>query len=101
MANTVTARGPSKVVAVIDPAELLDVQVPDRQAGARADDSAAAGTADLAAKSVRRAIAAVSEHGAENVTAVLQGRLVGDQITEAGVMVQPKVPKPEKAEAAA
>jgi hypothetical protein len=60
-------------------------------------------TADLAAKSLRRAIAMVREHGAEGVTAIVQGRLVGRQITEAGLAVQPKVakPAPEKAEAVA
>ena len=57
-------------------------------------------TADLAAKSVRRAIAVVREHGSEAVAAIVQGRLVGSQITEAGLAVQPKVPKPvEKAAA--
>lgn len=52
-------------------------------------------TADLAAKSVRRAIAAVREHGPEGAAAIVQGRLVGTEITEAGLAVQPKVAKPE------
>jgi hypothetical protein len=58
-------------------------------------------TADLATKSVRRAIAMAREHGPDGVSAIVQGRLIGSAITEAGVMVQPKVAKPEKAEAAA
>ena len=54
----------------------------------------------VAAKSVRRAIAVVREHGSEVVAAIVQGRLVGSQIAEAGLAVQPKVPKPvEKAAA--
>jgi hypothetical protein len=58
-------------------------------------------TADLAAKCLRRAIGMVREHGPEGVTAIVQGRLVGSEITDAGLAVQPKVAKPEKAEAAA
>ena len=58
-------------------------------------------TADLAAKSVRRAIAMVREHGPDAVAAIVQGRLVGSEIAEGGIMVQPKVQKAEKAEAAA
>lgn len=103
MTTTVTARGPLKVVAVIDPVELLDVPVPDGKPRLALTIRLPEGTvtADLAAKSVRRAIAGVREHGAENVSAIVQGRLIGNQITEAGVMVQPKVSKPEKAEASA
>ena len=58
-------------------------------------------TADLAAKSVRRAIAMVREHGPEAVAAIVQGRLSGSQIAEAGLSVQPKGQKAEQAEAAA
>jgi hypothetical protein len=43
----------------------------------------------------------VHEHGADSVAALVQGRLVGSEITEAGLEVQPKVAKPEQAEAAA
>jgi hypothetical protein len=57
--------------------------------------------ADLAAKSVRRAIAAVREHGPIRSLRSSRGPLVGGQIIEAGLAVQPKVAKPEKAEAAA
>jgi hypothetical protein len=44
-------------------------------------------TADLSAKSVRRAIATIREQGAD---AIVQGRLTGNAITEAGLSVQPK-----------
>jgi hypothetical protein len=105
MPATVTARGPLKVVAVLDPAELLTVSVRDGQPRVvltlRLPDGVV--TADLAAKSLRRAIATVREHGPDSVAAIVQGRLVGSEITEAGLAVQPKVakPAPEKAEAAA
>jgi hypothetical protein len=42
----------------------------------------------------------VREHGTEAVAAIVQGRLVGNQITEGGIMVQPKAPKPAEKEAA-
>ena len=103
MPATVTARGPLKVVAVIDPAELLDVPVPEGQPRILLAIRLPNGTvnADIAAKSVRRAIAAVREHGADGVAAIVQGRLIGSAITEAGLAVQPKAPKVEKAETTA
>jgi hypothetical protein len=65
MTATVTTRGPLKVVAVLNAAELLDIEVPDGKPRfmltIRLPDGAV--TADLAAKSVRRAIAMVREHG--------------------------------------
>jgi hypothetical protein len=103
MTATITARGPLKVVAVLNSAELLDIEVPDSKPRfvltIRLPDRTV--TADLAAKSVRRAIAMVREHGPEAVAAIVQGRLSGSQIAEAGLSVQPKGPKPEQAEAAA
>jgi hypothetical protein len=103
MSTAVAARGPLKVVAILNAAELLDVPVPDGNPRLvltiRLPDGSV--TADLAAKSVRRAIAMVREHGPEAMAAIVQGRLSGNQIAEAGLSVQPKGPKPEKAEAEA
>lgn len=99
MTAAVTARGPLKVVAVLNPAELADLVVPDGQPRFLLTIRLPAGvvTADLATKSVRRAIAMVREHGAENMAAIVQGRLSGSQIAEAGLSVQPKAVKPEAA----
>ena len=86
-----------KCTVVLDPAEvvaipvkdglprvLLRIRLPDRTV-----------TADLAAKSVRRAQAAIREHGDDGVAAIIQGKLVaGDVMQEAGLAVQPKIPKP-------
>jgi hypothetical protein len=85
MTATVTARGPLKVVAVVDPAELLDVPVPDGKPRVELTIHLPQGsvTADLSAKSVRRAIALVREHGPEAVAAIVQGRLSGSQIAAA------------------
>ena len=103
MPAIVTARGPLTVVAVIDPAELLDVPVPDGTPRVELTIRLPQGsvTADLSAKSVRRAIAMVREHGPEAVAAIVQGRLSGNQIADAGLSVQPKGPKPALAETAA
>jgi hypothetical protein len=56
-------------------------------------------TADLSAKSVRRARSTIQQHGAEAVAAMLQGKLLeGDRLGEAGLSVQPKAaPKPSPA----
>jgi hypothetical protein len=85
-----------KCTVVLDPAEvvaipvkdglprvLLRIRLPDRTV-----------TADLAAKSVRRAQATIREHGEPGVAAIIQGKLVaGDVLQEAGLAVQPKAPK--------
>lgn len=103
MSATVTARGPLKVIAVLNAAELLDIEIPDGKPRFVLTILLPNGAvmADLAAKSVRRAIAMVREHGPEAVAAIVQGRLSSGQIAEAGLSVQPKGPKPEQTEAAA
>jgi hypothetical protein len=92
---TIVAKGPLKVVAILPPEALLGLEVPDGQP--RIVLTIVAGDSryrvDLAAKSARRAIAAVREHGSENVATIIQGKLVGDAIAEAGLVVQPKVAK--------
>lgn len=40
------------------------------------------------------------EHGPDGVSVVVQGKLVGDAITEAGIFAQPKVRPQAAAEAA-
>ena len=50
-------------------------------------------SADLNAKSVRKAKGTVAEHGAENLDCTLQGKLLpGDVLGEAGLAVMPKTP---------
>jgi hypothetical protein len=47
--------------------------------------------ADLATKSVRKAVKSLQEHGPENVTLVLQGVLsANDHVEEAGLVAQAK-----------
>jgi hypothetical protein len=82
-----------KCTVVLDPAEVaqlvapngqprvvLTVRMPDRRV-----------SADVAAKSVRRALVTIGEHGPDGVSVIVPGRLVGDSITEAGIMAQRKV----------
>jgi hypothetical protein len=58
----------------------LRIRLPDRKL-----------SADIAAKSLREAQAAIREAGADAIALVLRGRLVeGDVIAEAGLSAQPK-----------
>jgi hypothetical protein len=97
---TLTARS-VKVVIPLDPKELaglaahegqprtlLTLRLPDRTL-----------SVDIATKSLRRAIAMIREHGADQTTAIIQGKLVGDAVTEAGLVAQVKTPKAEAAAA--
>jgi hypothetical protein len=91
-----------KVTVVLDPAEVAQLVARDGQprvvVAIRLPDRRV--SADLNAKSVRRALATISEHGPDGVSVVVQGKLSGDVITEAGIMAQPKVRPQPAAEAA-
>ena len=71
------------------PRVAIDIRLPDRRV-----------IAELNAKSVRRALATISEHGSDSVAVIIQGKLVGDTISEAGIVAQPKVKPQAAAEAA-
>ena len=72
------------------PRVVAAIRLPDRRV-----------SADLNAKSVRRALATIAEHGPDGVAVIVQGKLVGDAITEVGIIAQPKVrPQAAAAEAA-
>jgi hypothetical protein len=91
--TTLTGRA-IKVTVMLNAAEILEVPVIDGKP--RVQLNIAAGgrmlKTDLAAKSVRKAISVIREHGMEGVACILQGKLgVGDRIEEAGLAVQPKV----------
>jgi len=91
-----------KCTIVLDPAEVaqlvapdgrprfvIDIRLPDRRV-----------SVDLNAKSIRKAVAMLAEHGPDGVAVIIQGKLVGDAITEAGIVAQPKVRPQAPAEAA-
>jgi glutamate synthase domain-containing protein 3 len=86
-----------KVTVVLDANELLAVPAPEgkprvtlRVAIEQANRII---TADIAAKSLRRAQKAIREAGTDNIVVTLQGVLgPADAILEAGLCAQPKQP---------
>jgi Na+/H+-translocating membrane pyrophosphatase len=50
--------------------------------------------ADVAAKSIRKVQATITETEPENVTIIVQGKLEADKLSEAGIVAQIKTPKP-------
>jgi hypothetical protein len=92
-----------KCALVLDAAEIANIIVPDGSSRfaltVQLPDRAV--VADVATKSVRRAVAVIGEHGPDAFAVVLQGRLQrGDTLSEAGLSAMPKTPKPAAAEAA-
>jgi hypothetical protein len=85
------ARG-IKCTVVLDPTEVAQIVAPDGKPrtviAIRLPDRRL--SADLNAKSVRKAVATISDHGPDGVSVIIQGKLVGDAITEAGIVTQPK-----------
>jgi hypothetical protein len=91
-----------KCTIVLDPAEVAEILASDGKPrtviAIRLPDRRV--SADLNAKSVRKAVATISEHGPDGVAVIIQGKLEGDAITEAGIVAQPKVKPQAAAEAA-
>ena len=53
-------------------------------------------SADVSAKSVRKAQGTISEHGTDGVAVIIQGKLVaGSRLIEAGLVAQVRAPKPQ------
>ena len=86
-----------KGTVVLDPAALAGVIVPNGVAKFPITLAVAGRVlqADLNAKSLRRCVAAINEVGPGGVSVILQGKLDGDTLLEAGIVAQPKAPKPE------
>ena len=86
-----------KVGLVLDPAELA--AAPEPPGGRvvlqiRVADSGRIVTADVASKAVRKARATILEHSADQVALLVQGKLgSGNEVIEAGLVAQVKVPK--------
>jgi hypothetical protein len=57
-------------------------------------------TADIATKALRKAKSTISANGVENVFAMVQGKLRGNEIIECGLVAQVKTPKPSSSAAA-
>src|SRR3954452_17160942 len=91
-----------KVSAILDPAAVASITVPNGHPkfSLRITAGGRTYTADVNAKSLRRCIAAIGEAGPDGAAVILQGKLNGDTILEAGIVAQPKTPKPAAADAA-
>jgi hypothetical protein len=86
-----------KVTVVVDPAVLAGIEVPTGKPHVPIviDVAGRKVTGQFTAKSLRKAVAAVAEHGAEGVAVVVQAKLAaGDKLEDTGVLAQPKGPRP-------
>jgi hypothetical protein len=89
-----------KVTAVSDPAAVTRIHMPNGmpRIELRITISGRVYKAELNAKSLWRCIAAINAASSDDAIAVvLQGKLDGATILEAGIVAQPKTPKPEAA----
>ncbi len=84
-----------KCTLMLTPAELA--ALPDPGSSSRVVLEIAVGAqsynVDIAAKSLRKTKATISENGPDNVACFIQGRLDGSTIVEAGLVAQVKQPK--------
>ena len=93
---TTTARK-LKVTAMLDTAPFVALRIVPDNAPSRTEITITVGgrtvSADLATKSVRKAVKTLIEHGPDSVVLILQGALSSDnRIEEAGITAQVKVP---------
>jgi hypothetical protein len=95
---TLTARA-LKITVPLDPAEVRALHIPDNQVRAQLAITCEGKvyTADIATKALRKAKSTIAASGAENVFAMVQGKLKGNEITECGLVAQVKTPKPSAA----
>jgi hypothetical protein len=93
--NTLAGRA-LKVTIVLEPAEILALaQPPEGQPRVKLKIEVAGRTvfADIAAKSLRKAIATIREAGVGGSNALIQGKLgPGDVVLECGLVAQLKTP---------
>jgi hypothetical protein len=84
-----------KLTAVIEAATVASLNIPNGQPRLSLRIAAAGRTlkVDLAAKSLRKVQAALTEAGPDGLTVIVQGKLEGDKLLEAGIAAQPRTPK--------
>jgi hypothetical protein len=97
--GTLSTRQLKVTTTTLDAAELLAITAPEGKPRItlriRLPDRTV--TAEIAAKSLRKAQTAIRDAGKDNIVLVLQGHLVaGDTIAEAGLSAQPKAAKPKQ-----
>jgi hypothetical protein len=95
---TLTAKS-LKCTVVLEPAEVASLSAPPGHPRVPITIQVAGRklSAHLNAKSVRKCLVTISEAGPDNCVAVLQGKLAGDVVEDAGLAIQIKAPKPEAA----
>src|SRR5260370_40373991 len=85
-----------KVTMVIDAAPFAAPSAVPDNAPARTEITISVGgrtvSADLATKSVRKAVKTLTEHGPDAVVLIIQGVLAADDRMQAGITAQGKVP---------
>ena len=89
-----------KATVVLDSAEIAALRVPDGQPRTilRIKIDGRDVCADIATKSLRKAIATIREAGVDGCVALIQGKLgPGDIVQECGLVAQVKTPKAEAA----
>jgi hypothetical protein len=84
-----------KVTLPLDAAAVAILPAPDGQPRSKLIISCEGRnyTADVAAKSLRKVKATIVANGVENVFVMVQGKLKNNEIIEAGIVAQLKVPK--------
>jgi hypothetical protein len=87
---------------VSTPVEVRALHIPDNQTRARLAITCEGRTytADIATKALRKAKGTIAANRVENVFAMVQGKLKGNEIIECGLVAQVKTPKPAVAAAA-
>ncbi len=101
----VTARA-VKVTVVLDPAQLAEALAPFEQASGRVPLQITVEgrtlRCDFAAKAVRKTLGMIRAHGPSGVAVIVVGKLMANnEIAEAGLVAQPRLPPADAASAAA
>jgi hypothetical protein len=84
-----------KVTAVLDPAVVATLPSPDGQARSKliVNCDGINYTVDVATKSLRKVKTVITTNGADKVAVIVQGKLKGNEIIEAGIVAQVKASK--------
>jgi hypothetical protein len=80
------------VIVVLTAAEVAATKVPTAaRTVLTINVSGEVVSADIATKSLRKAQATIAEHGVDGVSVLVQGKLIGERVTEAGLVAQLKI----------
>jgi hypothetical protein len=93
--NTLLTGRALKVTVVLDPAEIGALAVPGQpRVALRVNAGGRVVSAEVASKSLRKAISLIRETGADGCVVLLQGKLAADNaVQECGIVAQVKAAK--------